>query len=494
MKTNPFLLTDFYKVSHFEQYPPGTEFVYSTWIPRSTYIPDITEVVAFGFQAFIQKYLLDYFDTNFFERPRDEVLEEYARIIRNTLGVKPRLDHIDYLWNLGYLPLCIKAVPEGTRIPLRVPMLTIENTDPKCFWLTNAIESLFSCENWLPATSATIAASYREILDGWAAATGADPAGVQFQAHDFSLRGMTSAESAASSGAGHLLSFTGTDSIPSICHLEKYYGADVTEELVGTSIPATEHSVMCAYGQDELGSYRRLLTDVYPNGLVSVVSDTWDLWNVLTVVLPELKDEIMARDGKLVIRPDSGDPADIICGDRLPVIWPITPAHKGVIELLWDTFGGTVNAKGYKELDSHIGAIYGDSITRERANDICQRLAAKGFASSNIVFGVGSYTYQFQTRDTFGFALKSTAVTINGEERAIFKDPVTDTGGVKKSLTGRVWVYEDRPGGSIVVADGLDSHIAARFPPNLLQCVFRDGSACNVQTLAEIRDRLRGSA
>lgn len=511
MKTNPFLLTDFYKISHVEQYPEGTETVYSTWIPRSSYLPDIDHVVAFGFQAFIQKYLMDYFNQNFFNQDKDQVVAEYSRIIKFTLGIdEPKTDHIEYLHDLGYLPLLIKAVPEGTRVPLRVPMVTIENTDPNCFWLTNSIESLFSCENWLPSTSATIAASYRDILDEWAETTGSDPFGVQFQAHDFSLRGMTSAESSASSGAGHLLSFTGTDSIPAICHLEEFYGADVEKELVGTSIPATEHSVMCAHGQDELASYRHLLTKVYPTGLVSVVSDTWDLWNVLREVLPTLKTEILTRDGKLVIRPDSGDPVDIICGTPL-ASWPrlqmkmvaTTPEQKGVIEVLWDTFGGTINEKGYKVLDSHVGAIYGDSITRERANAICDRLAAKGFASSNIVFGVGSYTYQYQTRDTFGFALKSTAVTINGEERAIFKDPITDTNKTKKSLTGRVAVVEvndsflgvkTKTGRELKVCQDLNiASLKAFEADNVLQVVFEDGVAKNVQTLAEIRERVSGA-
>jgi nicotinamide phosphoribosyltransferase len=374
-------------------------------------------------------------------------------------------------------------------------MLTIENTDPHCFWLTNSIESLFSCENWLPGTSATIAASYREILDEWAEKTGADPDGVQFQAHDFSLRGMTSVESSAGSGAGHLLSFVGTDSIPAICHLEEFYGADVEKELVGTSIPATEHSVMCAHGQDEVFSYRHLLTNVYPSGLVSVVSDTWDLFNVLTEVLPVLKDEIMARDGKLVIRPDSGDPADIICGTPRKVMHTYlgTPAEKGVIEVLWDIFGGTVNEKGFKVLDPHVGAIYGDAITRERANNICDRLAVKGFASSNIVFGVGSFTYQYQTRDTFGFALKSTAVTINGEERAIFKDPITDIGKTKKSLTGRVVVADESHSG-LVVVDGLNSvEQKALTDVDLLRPIFFNGQAMNFQTLAEIRERVRAA-
>lgn len=491
MSFPPTLLCDFYKISHREQYPPGTESVYSTWIPRASRLSGVTEVVAFGFQAFIQEYLIDYFNNNFFDRPKQVVLDEYKRVIKYTLGVEdPDASHLEELWNLGYLPLEIKAVPEGTLVPLRVPMATIENTHPDFFWLTNYIETLFSAECWMPSTSATMAWEYRKALTKSAAETGVDPEFVPFQAHDFSMRGMSKVGAAASSGAGHLLSFTGTDTIPAILFLEQFYGGNVENELIGASIPATEHSVMCAYGQDELESFRRIITEVYPSGFVSIVSDTWDLWEVLTKVLPELKDEIMARDGKVVIRPDSGDPVDIICGTDSYDFGLGTPAHKGVIELLWDVFGGTVNDQGYKVLDPHIGAIYGDSITPERSQAISDRLKAKGFADYT-VRGVGSYTYQHVTRDTFGFALKSTWAMINGEEVQIFKDPVTDD-GTKKSLTGRVIVANADEFG-IVVHDGLNlaqESLVEAQGVNLLKTVFIDGKADNVQTLAEIRARL----
>jgi len=482
------LLCDFYKVSHREQYPAGTEKIYSTWTPRTSRIEGIDKVVAFGYQAFAQEYLVDYFNYNFFLRPLEEVVMEYRRVIKFALGIpNPDVSHIVALHDLGYLPLHIKAVKEGTLIPIRVPMLTVENTIPEFFWVTNYIETLMSLSLWKPSTSATIALEYRKILDSYCVKTGGDPIMVQFQAHDFSMRGMDRVEASAISGAGHLLSFTGTDSIPAIMLLENYYGADIEKELVGCSIPATEHSVMCAYGQDELSSYKRIITEVYPSGLVSIVSDTWDLWSVLNNVIAPLKSDILARDGKVVIRPDSGDPSDIICGNYLS---PNIYARKGVIQMLWDIFGGTINAKGFKELDPHIGAIYGDAITLERCENICRRLMDKGFASTNIVFGVGSFTYQYNTRDTFGFALKSTYAKINGEEKFLFKDPVTDN-GVKKSNTGMVAVVRS-PEKDTYCIDGLTSYGRDNWErADLLEDIFLDGKVLRTQNLSEIRQILR---
>jgi nicotinamide phosphoribosyltransferase len=391
MRTPATLLCDFYKISHREQYPDKTEIVYSTWTPRSNkHYPNVNRVVVFGIQAFVQKYLIDYFYDNFFSRPKEEVVAEYSRMLKFALGVKdPYTRHIEDLHDVGFLPLKVRAMPEGSAIPLRVPMLTIENTDERFFWLTNFVETLISAELWQPCTSATIAREYRVILDKYAKITG-NPDFVQFQGHDFSMRGMGCVEAAASSGAGHLLSFVGTDTIPAICHLEQYYYADIEQELVGTSIPATEHSVMMAGGYgNEYETYRRLITDIYPSGFISIVSDTWDLWACIERIIRPLKNAIMARDGRVVIRPDSGDPVKIICGD--PEAEGL--AKIGLVEALWNIFGGTINEKGYKELDPHIGAIYGDSITVQRCIDICYNLEKKGFASTNMVYGIGLTTY-----------------------------------------------------------------------------------------------------
>jgi len=417
---NPLLLSDYYKNSHADLYDKNTEKIYATWTPRTSRLTVngelVDKVVVFGFQGFIKDVLLERFDKSFFKATKKKAITDYLRIMKNTLGNEGLgKEKLEALYNLGYLPIRIDALEEGSLCPLRVPCMTIENTLPEFYWITNFLETILSTEVWKPITSATIALEYRKILEKWASKTCDNNAHVDFQAHDFSMRGMAGLDAAMTSGAGHLLSFSGTDTIPAICYLEHYYNANVEDELVGTSIPATEHSIMCcnsAFEEDgdklkELEAFRRIITEVHPTGFVSIVSDTWNLWEVCTSILPKLKEDILNREnGRVVIRPDSGNPVDIICGERMSYFHPVhgelenninldqpyaMERTKGVIELLWDVFGGTTNEKGYKVLNSHIGAIYGDAITLERADEICKKLEEKGFASSNIVFGVGSF-------------------------------------------------------------------------------------------------------
>jgi len=487
---NAMLLCDFYKLSHREQYPDKTQRVYATWTPRGSRIKSIDKVVAFGFQGFVKEFLIDYFNKNFFGKPMEDVIKEYKRVVKHTLSIdNPPCDHIKALHNLGYLPIKITALKEGTLVPLRVPMLTIENTHDDFFWLTNYLETIMSSMLWMPSTSATLTLEYRKILEKSCEETGGIKELVPFLGHDFSMRGMTGMDSSARSGAGHLLSFVGTDTIPAIQYLEKYYNANVEKELVGCSVSATEHSVMCAMGQDELKAFKRLVTEVYPSGIISIVSDTWDLWSIMKNILPKLKDEILNRSGapinKVVIRPDSGDPVKIICGDPEaddPFV------RKGVVECLWDIFGGTTNDKGYRQLDEHIGAIYGDAITRERCQAICDQLKAKKFTSTNVVYGIGSYTYQYNTRDTFGFALKSTHVVIDDEGINIFKDPKTDN-GLKKSQKGRVIVFKNDKD-ELVYEDQHSIDEVLDNEENLLELVYEDGKLYRDETLEEIRGRV----
>lgn len=481
---SPLLLTDGYKVDHRRQYPDGTTLVYSNWTPRKSRIEGVNEVVFFGLQYFIKKYILQDFEQYFFDRPKEEVLKKYTRRINNYLGENEvGTQHIEALHDLGYIPMVFKALPEGVSVPLRVPMFTMYNTLPEFFWLTNYFETLLSAVVWLPCNSATIAREYRKVLDHYAEQTSSVPEFVNWQGHDFSMRGMGGIEAAVTSSAGHLLSFTGTDTIPAIDFLEEYYNADSDKELVAGSVPATEHSVMCmGTTEGEYETFRRLICDVYPKGIVSIVSDTWDLWKVLTEYLPRLKNEIAGREGKVVVRPDSGNPVDIICGNPEG---KTIEERKGVIELLWDTFGGMVNAKGYKELIPQIGAIYGDSITVERAERICERLKQKGFASTNVVLGIGSFTYQYNTRDTFGFAMKATYGEVNGEGRAIFKDPITDD-GTKKSAKGLMKIELEN--GEYKLIDGVSWEEEQKGE---LQEVFRDGKLLLEHSLADIRDRVK---
>lgn len=478
------LLKDFYKASHIHQYPKGTEVVYSNFTPRISRVPWINEVVVFGIQYFLQRYLVEEFNENFFSLPEDYVVQSYNRMMTNTIGPIDT-SHIRALHKLGYLPIEIKALPEGTVAPLRIPVLTIKNTLPEFYWVTNFLETQLSNVLWHPMTSATIAYQYKKLLKYFAYVTSDIPEFTQWQGHDFSMRGHTSLESSMVSGGAHLLSFTGTDTIPSIAWLEKYYEANCEKELIGASVPATEHSVMCFGGKEsEIQTYRRLLTEVHPEGIVSIVSDTWDYWKVIAEILPQLRELIMAREGKLVIRPDSGDPEKIICGDDSAPLG--SPAFRGTIDILWDIFGGTTNSKGYRQLDPHIGIIYGDSITFEKCQAINKNLEQKKFASTNVVYGIGSYTYQYVTRDTLGFAMKATWGKINGQSIEVFKAPLTDSGAYgsqKKSAKGLLKVDFN-----FQLLEGVSEE---EEKTGMLQTVFKDGKITRTTSLAEIRMRLK---
>lgn len=483
--TNPLLLTDFYKVSHPFQYPKGTELVVSNLTARKSRIPGVDHVVFFGLRYFIKKYLIEGFEEGFFKRPKWEVMAEYKRMCKNTVGDLPSYDHIADLHDLGYLPITIESIPEGCHVNIGVPMIRIYNTDPAFGWLTNAIESLMSAAIWMPITAATLANQYRELFEAQMEVTGGNPDMVPFMGHDFAFRGMEGVEGAILSGMGHLTSFCGTDTIPAIMAMEKYYGADIEQELVGTSVPATEHSVMSVgtATEGEFETFKRLITETYPSGIVSIVSDTFDLWKVLTDFMPRLKDEILARDGTVVIRPDSGDPVGIICGD--PNATPGTPQFKGVYKLLDEVFDSTENDSGFYVLNPKVGAIYGDSITVERAAKIGMRLMNSGFVP-NMVYGIGSYTYQYNTRDTFGMAVKATYCEVGGQKYEIYKDPVTDD-GTKKSLRGVFKVTGAN--GNYKVMDGLCGH----QPIDALGIRYLDGADLSWYngSLADIRRRVK---
>lgn len=498
--TAPLFETDAYKLGHRGLYPAGTTQVLVNFTNRASRIDGVEKVVHFGLQAFLQSYCIEAF-APFFEADEQDAVSEYLDTLTGVLGPNHGIDaeHIRALHRRGYLPLMFRALPEGTRVPLRVPSITVENTEPEFFWLPNYIETVLSAAIWQPSTSATIANEFRGILDDAAATTGGDPDFVNWQLHDFSFRGMAGAAAAAASGAGHLLSFTGSDSLATIDWVRRYYPSELgtqNGQVLG-SIPATEHSVMCAgiSESSELETFRRIL-DVHANGNVSIVADTFDFWKVLLEILPALKGQIMGRDGKVVIRPDSGDPAEILCGTRSnhatanpaaanagePASITEDPAYFGAVQILWEVFGGTVNAAGYKVIDSHIGLIYGDSITMDRARDITARLESLGFAAQNVVFGVGSYTYQYVTRDTFSSALKATWAMINGEAHNLLKDPVTDS-GMKKSATGRLAVVRDEAGELVLIQKATPKDEAR----SLLEPVWADGRFLRTQSFNDVR-------
>lgn len=523
---NPFFLTDAYKISHPDQYPQGTEYVYSNTTPRKSRIPGVTGVVVFGTKYFVTKYLCEIFNNNFFLRDWAEIEVEMRDFFDRYFGKDAvKLDRFKALHELGYLPVIIKSLPEGEVCPIGVPFMTVENTRPEFYWVTNFIETLTQTVIWNMVTSATTAKRFRELLDRYADETG-DPAFVDFQGHNFSMRGMSSVESAITTDMGHLLSFKGSDTLAGNEAIAELYNCD---DLISCSLPATEHAVMCAGGmEDERETFRWLICDIYPSGMVSIVSDTWNLWDVLTKIAPSLKAEIEARDGKVIFRPDSGDPVRILCGYKIAECSLPSEAVKsrvgsmsfdtkyffdghnavrcsdgvvlssdgkaigeeeqlGCVRLLDKHFGSTVNAKGYKELSPKVGLIYGDSITYERAQQICEELKNLGYASTNVALGIGSFTYQYTTRDTFSIACKATWVQINGEAKEIFKDPVTDD-GTKKSACGLLQVYSDE-NGDIKLKDRATRDQESL---SLLRTVFRDGMRLGFNnSLEAIRQRLR---
>lgn len=495
-------VTDFYKTGHIKQYPPCTEMVYSNFTARSAKYAKLTlpdnddHVVFFGLQAVCQWLLSDLWNDSFFKRPKEEVIAKYKRRMDSSLGEGAvPTTHMEKLHDLGYLPLLIKALPEGSLVPTKIPLFTVRNTHKDFGWVTNYIETQLSAEMWRHITSATIGREFRYLLDRWASATGSPPAFVPFQGHDFSARGLGGIHAAAASGAAHLISFMGTDTIHGIDYFEDYYGGSIGQVnkllnqtvFIGGSVPATEHSVMCLGGRDtEIATFRRIINEIYPKGIVSIVSDTWDFFRVITEFASELKDEILAREpdalgfAKVVFRPDSGDPVKIICGDPKG---KTEAERKGAVECLWDIFGGFTTSTGHRVLDSHVGLIYGDSITYTICDEILDGLNAKGFASCNMVFGIGSYTYQNVTRDTFGHAYKTTYGVVNGEGHAVMKEPKTDD-GLKKSASGLIRVEHDPKFNFFDLHENQDW---VQEGQGALQKCWQDGVLTRYQTIDNVR-------
>lgn len=483
--TNPALLLDSYKLGHAAQYPEGTTLVYSNFTPRSARWASVDlptpffdqRTVVCGIPAAMQE-MADRWTDGFFKRRWSDIHAEIDNRVKPFVGPNGfDCDRLKQLHHRQSLPLRVLALDEGSAVKPGIPVLVLYNTDPDFYWLPNYLETYLSAQLWKPMTVATIARVYRRIFDHYAELSGTPKDFVQWQAHDFSVRGMSGIEDAARSGIGHLMYFTGTDNIPAVEFAEKYYDVSDTA-IIGGSVPATEHSVMMTDGVDqEFETFRRLITDVYPRGIVSIVSDTWDLWRVLDDYAPRLRQDILDRKpddygmAKVVFRPDSGDPVDIICG---------TKDEQGAVDRLWDTFGGTLTDKGYKLLNPRVGLIYGDSITPARAIAICTRLMENGYASGNVVFGIGSYTYQHITRDTLGFALKSVYAEVNGQSRNLYKEPKTDKSRDKVSAKGRLRV-------EIENGDYVLHQEQPNFLGGELRTVFNDGKIPSKPNLSAVR-------
>lgn len=486
MKYLPVLLGDFYKMTHHDQYPDGLQYIHAYFTPRMSRLEHENKLIMFGLQAFIKTYLIDYFNEYFFGEFHDEVMGEYIRVLNATLGRDSyNIDKISKLHKLGYLPLSIKAIPEGTRVPIKVPMIEITNTHPDFAWLVNYVESLLSAEMWHPMVSANVGYRYRQIVNHWYDITVEDNIPRARALGDFSFRGQESLQSAIKSSAAFCLSFLNTATVPAIMFLEEMYNCDCTREPVAFGSISTEHSVMCSNRStdgDEITLVKKLLTQTYKDKSFSMVSDSYDYWNMVDNILPSLKEEVLNHNGTLLVRGDSGDPVEIVTE---------TVFH------LWNHFGGTVNKKGFKVLDSHVKAIYGDSITPERCEAIYKKLHENGFAANNVALGVGSFSMQcleedgqFKpfTRDTYGIAVKTTHMVVDGKEHFIFKDPKTDSGNFKKSQKGLCYVHVDK-NGEIMYNDEYTNDTIPK-EGNLLETVFENGSMIKEYSLSEIRNKL----
>lgn len=479
-QTNPMLLIDFYKAVHAEMLPKGITKSVSYFTPRMSRVKRWNEVAMFGLQGFIKEYLVDYFNEYFFFEYRNKAIGTYKTVMDATLGEGTYgLQKIEDLYDLGYLPIEIKALPEGTLVPMHVPMFSIENTHKDFAWLPQALESLISAEMWHPMIAATVGHTYRQIVNKFYEMTCDDNAVKARALGAFDFRGEECLQSAVKAGAGWCLSFLNIATVPTIPYLERNYNCDCTKEPVAFGSPSTEHSVMCsnyAIDGDEETLIQRLLTEIYPNTSFSAVLDSYDYWNVVENILPKLKNEIMNHNGCFLVRGDSGDCVDVVTR---------------TVFKLWEEFGGTTNSKGYKVLDPHVKAIYGDSITVQRCEQIYDILEKNGFAASNVALGVGSFSFQCIeedgvlkpfTRDTFSSCIKATYCEIDGRPYPIFKNP--KDGGFKKSQRGLCHVYKGSDG-KLTFKDGYTSE---NLPMNnLLETVFRDGKLVKEQSLQEIR-------
>ena len=455
---NILLNTDSYKVSMFKQYPAGTTGVYSYIESRGG---QYDRTLMFGLQAFIKEYLLDPITQADID-VADEILTAHGEPF-NREGWQYILDT-----HKGYLPLVIRAVPEGTVVPVSNVLATVENTDPECFWLTTYLETALLRAVWYGTTVATQSYTIKQVIAEYLEKTG-DPTAIDFKLHDFGARGVSSMESAGIGGAAHLVNFMGSDTITGVLYAREYYNAGVA----GFSIPAAEHSTVTSWGREgEVDAYRNMLKQFGREGsILAVVSDSYDVFNAAAKLWgEELRDEVIASGATVVIRPDSGDPVAV---------------NRQLIEILGQKFGYTTNAKGFKVLNN-VRLIQGDGVNELSIRSILGAFMAMGWSADNIAFGMGGALLQIVNRDTQRFAMKCSSIQINGVWQDVVKDPVTDSG--KRSKGGRVTLWQS--GGEF--ASGVR-------PPSgwtdrgfggwteAMQTVFRDGQIIREYDFAEVR-------
>jgi len=460
---NIILNTDSYKVSMFKQYPVGTTGVYSYIESRGG---RYDRTVFFGLQAFIKEYLLS---------PISQQDIDVADKILTAHGVPFNREGWQYILDKhnGYLPVVIRAVPEGSVVPVSNVLATIENTDPKCFWLTTWLETSLLRAVWYGTTVATQSYTIKKVIAEYLDKTG-DPSGIDFKLHDFGARGVSSLESAGIGGAGHLINFMGTDTITGILFASEYYDSGVC----GFSIPAMEHSTVTSWGRDnEVDSYRNMVKQFgNPGSILACVSDSYDIYNAASKLWgEELKEEVIASGATVVIRPDSGDPVEV---------------NRKLIEILGAKFGYTTNSKGFKVLNN-VRLIQGDGVNELTIRSILGAFMAMGWSADNIAFGMGGALLQQVDRDTQRFAMKCSSVQVDGKWIDVVKDPVTDSG--KRSKGGRVRLFTNSGGeyASGVSAPTGWSDKGIGGWTDALEEVYRDGKLIRNMTFDEVRANSR---
>lgn len=479
------LMADTYKNTNPDAMPEGLTRLTSYITPRKSMFKELDKVVFFGLQGFIKEFLIDLANETFFKRDKEEVLAEYKMYLDNQIGEQSYdLSRIEKLHDLDYLPIKLRALPEGSKVNMGVPCIELTNTHPDFAWVVQWIECVAQSELYGTCNWATMAYEYRKLANEFYEKT-TDNGNPAMAMADFGFRGL-GVDNGIRASSSWLLSFDKTSTIPACQYIDKVYNAECTKNYIGIGAVSLEHATVCsnlAVCQTEENLLRRLLTDTYKNTSFSYVSDSFDYWGLIEDTLPKLKDEIMNHNGKFLVRPDSGDIVEI---------------SVKTVQKLWDLFGGTVNSKGYKELNPKIGIIYGDGCQYSKIKEIWTQLEQLGFAANTILFGVGAFSFTAMctpedgmvvlTRDTFGFAMKSTDCVIDDKEYTIQKDPKTDKNNLKKSHKGLCYVTKEN--GNFVCHDGYTEDTIPNG--NYLTTVFKDGELVREETFMDIRERLNG--
>lgn len=501
----PHMTSDFYKWSHIEQYVPNTTRVYSNMTPRSDKLSNVInsngKMVFFGLQ-FALSQMVEQWNENFFQKDKEKVIKRFTRRVNNSIGPeygKQMVESLGKLHDLGYLPIEVRSIEEGNWVNMGIPLFVVSNTKDEFFWLVNYLETYLSAMIWPMSNSAMVSSQYHKTAKKFAEKSGAPDFWLWIACHCFAARGHRGIEDSTISGMGHMLFSAGTDTGWAIDYIEDYYGANSDSELIGCSVNAFEHATATqriAYYRNVLGfehaereSLRDLCVNVYPTGILSYVADSEDYFRLISTDLAALKDEIEARKPdalglcKVVVRPDSSpkSPLEVIVGD------PDSSdelQRKGTLQILWETFGGSLNDKGLRVLNPKIGIIYGEAIDGVMQEKIYEEMIKQGWCVSNILMGVGSYGFlRGASRDSYSIAIKGTHSIVDGLPVSMQKNPKTAMNS-KKSACGLLRVEKEN--NEYVL---YENQTPEQFETGELKLSFRDGKFVNFQVWKDIKER-----